>query len=107
VLDAVRGGQTIVVSYGRNRTKVAAMVPYAMRYPSHKRTFGLLKGKARKAIMDSAKQVFVSSVSLPKIEHEDPFDRMLVWQCLQNRWTFITRDRAMGEYRSLGLKTYG
>jgi PIN domain nuclease of toxin-antitoxin system len=112
-----------------------------------------LSPKARKAITDSANQVFVSTVSLweislkfslgkleiagsspealvsvaqemglglvapspeesagfhrlPKIEHKDPFDRMLVWQCLQNQWTFITRDRAMGEYRSLGLKTY-
>jgi PIN domain nuclease of toxin-antitoxin system len=43
---------------------------------------------------------------LPKIEHKDSFDRMLVWQCLQNQWAFITRDRAMGEYRNLGLKTY-
>jgi PIN domain nuclease of toxin-antitoxin system len=112
-----------------------------------------LSAKARKAITDSANQVFVSTVSLwetslkfslgklelaggspedlvsvaqemglglvapspeesagfhrlPKIEHKDPFDRMLVWQCLQNQWTFITRDRAMGEYKDLGLKTY-
>ena len=28
-LDAVRGGETIVVAYGRNRRKIAAMVPYA------------------------------------------------------------------------------
>jgi antitoxin (DNA-binding transcriptional repressor) of toxin-antitoxin stability system len=46
-LDAVRAGQTIVVAYGRNRTKVAAMVPYATLNPSRKRTLGLLKGKVR------------------------------------------------------------
>ena len=28
-LNAVRDGKTIVVSYGRNRRKVAAMVPFA------------------------------------------------------------------------------
>lgn len=42
---------------------------------------------------------------LPKAQHKDPFDRMLVWLCLQRRWTFITRDRNLGDYRSLGLLT--
>jgi PIN domain nuclease of toxin-antitoxin system len=112
-----------------------------------------LSAKARKAIVDPANQVFVSSVSLweiswkfslgkldlsgispeelvpvarnmgltlvapsaeesagfhrlPKVTHKDPFDRMLIWQCLQNQWTFVSRDRVMGEYESLGLRTY-
>lgn len=43
---------------------------------------------------------------LPKLLHKDPFDRMLVWQCLKNQWTFVTRDQAMSEYEALGLKTY-
>jgi antitoxin (DNA-binding transcriptional repressor) of toxin-antitoxin stability system len=47
VLDAVRAGQTIIVAYGRNRTKVAAMVPYAALKPPRKRSLGLLKGKVR------------------------------------------------------------
>jgi PIN domain nuclease of toxin-antitoxin system len=42
---------------------------------------------------------------LPRIAHKDPFDRMLVWQCLQRGWTLITRDRGMRDYRSLGLQT--
>lgn len=46
-LDAVRDGETIIVAYGRNRTKVAAMVPYAALNPAKKRTLGLLKGKVR------------------------------------------------------------
>jgi len=36
--------------------------------------------------------------------HRDPFDRMLIWQCLQREWTLITRDRGLDEYRALGLK---
>ncbi|MEP6885901.1 MAG: type II toxin-antitoxin system VapC family toxin [Gammaproteobacteria bacterium] len=40
---------------------------------------------------------------LPRVQHKDPFDRMLVWLCLQRRWTLITRDRHLGDYRSLGL----
>ena len=46
-LDAVRDGKTIVVSCGRNREKVAAMVPYAKYQQPKKRPLGLLKGKAR------------------------------------------------------------
>ncbi len=46
-LDAVRDGETIVVSYGRNHRKVAAMVPYSELKRPKKRPLGLLKSKAR------------------------------------------------------------
>jgi antitoxin (DNA-binding transcriptional repressor) of toxin-antitoxin stability system len=49
-LDAVRGGETIVVSYGRNHRKVAAMVPYSALKPRQRRPLGLLKSKARVAM---------------------------------------------------------
>lgn len=42
---------------------------------------------------------------LPRVAHKDPFDRMLIWQCLQREWTLITRDRGLDEYRALGLNT--
>ena len=45
VLDAVRAGETIVVAYGRNRRKIAAMVPYAGIRQAARRPLGLLKGK--------------------------------------------------------------
>lgn len=41
---------------------------------------------------------------LPRRAHKDPFDRMLIWQCLQRNWTFVTRDQALSEYQALGLK---
>lgn len=34
---------------------------------------------------------------LPKI-HADPFDRMLVAQCMVEGLTLITRDRVLGQY---------
>lgn len=46
-LDAVREGETIVVSYGRSHRKVAAMIPYLELRPLQKRPLGLLKSKAR------------------------------------------------------------
>ena len=47
-LDAVRGGETIVVAYGRNRRKIAAMVPTpAGRGRQRAASLGLLKRKAK------------------------------------------------------------
>jgi prevent-host-death family protein len=46
-LDAVREGETIIVSHGRDRKKVAAMVPYSELTTTEKRPLGLLKSKAR------------------------------------------------------------
>lgn len=46
-LDAVCKGETIIVSYGRNHRKVAAMVPYSNLTPPQQRPLGLLKSKAR------------------------------------------------------------
>ena len=46
-LDAVRDGETIVVSYGRNHRKVAAMVPYSELKAPQQRPLGLLKSRVR------------------------------------------------------------
>jgi antitoxin (DNA-binding transcriptional repressor) of toxin-antitoxin stability system len=45
-LAAVRAGQTVVVAYGRQRRKVAALVPYSAVAPDRKRRLGALAGKA-------------------------------------------------------------
>jgi len=42
--------------------------------------------------------------NLPRIpDHRDPFDRMLVWQAMQDGWTLVSRDGAMEPYREFGL----
>lgn len=45
-IEAVEAGETIIVCYGRNHRKVAAMVPYDTLSQPGKRRLGLLKGKA-------------------------------------------------------------
>jgi PIN domain nuclease of toxin-antitoxin system len=42
---------------------------------------------------------------LARVAHKDPFDRMLIWQCMQRSWTLVTRDRGVDDYRALGLIT--
>lgn len=40
---------------------------------------------------------------LPKLVPKDPFDRMLIWQCLQNGCALISKDTAIQAYKSQGL----
>ena len=35
--------------------------------------------------------------------HKDPFDRMLIWQAIQNNYTLISADEQIIKYRSEGL----
>jgi PIN domain nuclease of toxin-antitoxin system len=44
------------------------------------------------------------SLYLPqKNIHKDPFDRMLIYQCIKNGYIFVSRDRKAGLYREDGL----
>ena len=41
---------------------------------------------------------------LPRMEHKDPFDRLIIWQAISRKLTLLTQDRAFAPYRELGLK---
>lgn len=36
--------------------------------------------------------------------HKDPFDRMLIWQAISNKYTLISKDSNIQKYTSIGLK---
>ena len=36
--------------------------------------------------------------------HKDPFDRLLIWQCIRNSLTMITADKRIQDYTRHGLK---
>ena len=42
---------------------------------------------------------------LPRTSHKDPFDRMLIWQSIQNDLTLVTKDGQLEQYIAIGLKT--
>lgn len=42
---------------------------------------------------------------LPRTSHKDPFDRMLIWQSIQNDFTLVTKDGQLEQYIAIGLKT--
>jgi PIN domain nuclease of toxin-antitoxin system len=41
---------------------------------------------------------------LPRMEHKDPFDRLIIWQAISRKLQLISDDRAFADYRELGLK---
>lgn len=42
--------------------------------------------------------------TLPRIEHKDPFDRMLVWQAIRGGHHLVSRDRTLKAYKVQGLQ---
>lgn len=36
--------------------------------------------------------------------HRDPFDRMLIWQAINNELTLLSKDKNVAQYKSVGLK---
>ncbi len=52
VLQKVRSGQKIVISYGKKREKVAVIVPYSVYASKQERSLGLLKDRAGCIIHD-------------------------------------------------------
>jgi PIN domain nuclease of toxin-antitoxin system len=45
----------------------------------------------------------VSFYKLP-LEHKDPFDRVLIWQCIQSDYYLLSVDSKMNNYEKYGLK---
>ena len=48
----------------------------------------------------------LNSLQLPQKKHKDPFDRMLIYQCIKNGYTLISRDSRIKEYAEDGLKYF-
>lgn len=40
---------------------------------------------------------------LPKTAHKDPFDRLIIWQCIKNNHILLSRDKRVKEYGHYGL----
>jgi antitoxin (DNA-binding transcriptional repressor) of toxin-antitoxin stability system len=47
ILERVKGGEKVIVGYGKKKEKVAVIVPYTEYQPKERRKLGLLQGKAR------------------------------------------------------------
>lgn len=57
------------------------------------------------ATLNLASEDTATFYKLPKEKHNDPFDRLLIWQAINNNLTLVSKDREMKSYKQYGLKT--
>lgn len=55
-------------------------------------------------IKDVQADVFSSFYQLPQKKHKDPFDRLLIWEAIQNDFYLLSRDSEFENYKKHGLK---
>ena len=55
-------------------------------------------------IIQPTAQETASFHQLPKLKHKDPFDRMIIWQAIQQPLVLISKDTDFAEYKKFGLK---
>lgn len=55
-------------------------------------------------IIDISSRDTASYNQLESLVHKDPFDRMLIWQAIQNNYVLISYDRLIKKYAVKGLK---
>ena len=48
----IKNGEPVVISYGKKREKVAAIIPYKQLNPETERPLGLMQGRARCLLHD-------------------------------------------------------
>lgn len=50
--------------------------------------------------------MMASFYQLQRVEkHKDPFDRLIIWQCICQHYTLISHDTKFAEYQKMGLIT--
>ena len=57
-------------------------------------------------ILQITPQEAASYHNLPRLSHKDPFDRLIIWQAIQQKMTLISGDREFKDYRKFGLKIH-
>jgi len=68
--------------------------------------FPALAKKMGFSILELSDLVSSSFHQLPRLKHKDPFDRMLIWQAIQENSGFVSKDKEIKKYERLGLKLF-
>jgi PIN domain nuclease of toxin-antitoxin system len=55
-------------------------------------------------ILNLTPQEAATFYKLPKIGHQDPFDRLIIWQAIQQKMILISKDKRFKLYKDVGLK---
>ncbi len=84
------------LKYGLGKLKLGSLIPDEI--PDHCRRLGF-------EIVPLGTAEAATYHLLPRVEtHRDPFDRMLIHQCVHRNMTLVSRDSRMKHYRPHGLR---
>lgn len=65
--------------------------------PAAARELGLVEAPLAPEILSTYHRLPMSP------DHRDPFDRLMIWQCIRSKHTLLSRDRALPFYKVHGL----
>ena len=86
----------IALKYSIGKLKLEGVTPEQLLSASRESGF---------KVLDVSEEDIVTSHLLPFIEnHRDPFDRLIVWQCIRNDIVLVTMDIRLRGYEPYGLK---
>ena len=86
----------ISIKYAAGKIELGGITPDALPQKTEESDIAIIK------LLPTETSTFFR---LPKVVHKDPFDRMLIWQAINNDLTLVTKDRDMQSYKQYGLKT--
>jgi PIN domain nuclease of toxin-antitoxin system len=55
--------------------------------------------------LDISQEDMASFYKLPRTEHKDPFDRLIIWQAIRRNLVLISKDKKFDDYQDFGLRT--
>ncbi len=57
-------------------------------------------------VLEIDKDTMASFYKLPKVDtHKDPFDRIIIWKCINDNLILISQDRKFSKYQKFGLQS--
>lgn len=85
----------ISLKYSLGKLDIKDIQPEQLLAVANKMGFILLELSPKEA---------ASFYKLPKSAHKDPFDRMLIWQAIQQEMVLISKDAGFKDYLEYGLQ---
>ena len=64
----------------------------------------IVANKSDIAVLHVNDSVATSFYKLPHYKHKDPFDRMLIWQAINEKMILVSSDRSLVVYKKDGLR---
>ena len=86
----------ISLKYGLGKLQLAGVTPEELVHAATGAGFSVLSVTTEE-LASSYRLEYIS-------DHRDPFDRMLIWQCLKQDLFMLTSDPYIREYASVGLR---